>query len=605
VPRKPGLLILCGLAFLAVAVKAFDVFGFGAEPWYGYWDGTNTVTERAFVLSMEPRADGAMARSGFQSGDRVDLREVPLAVRIMLVWEPVTQPRFAFPIHRGERILQIPFVPGTIWESRTLWKIPSQLLGMLGNLAFTICALLITLRRSDSRDGRILALAMLLTVFVSTVPGSLALPPPGAALTLWFISRTALLAVSVLLVRFYAAFGARSAWRPWIEWIAYAACAARFAITVVPAVALVTLAFDPIPYLLSGASLAFQDATSIWIALIAVVAVACSSAAQRPRAAWLLLPLPFAIACTSLISSFARFVISWYAFVTFTALGSTIMLAGALFVTYALLGRRVLDVGFVLTRSIVVAIVSLIVVSAFVLLEWALGSFLAGASHATGIAANAALALALGLSMRFIHKRVDDFVDTVMFRKRHEDESAVRDFSKEAAFITHRDVLLDQTIGKLRNHTDALACAILMCENTTFTPVRSFGALPDDAGENDPAILALKTWHKPIDPHRFETTLCGDLALPMVARGRLIGVLLCGERTSGEVYAPDEVDAIAALAHGVGTAYDALGTGELQAAPGDIIGAIRELRETTAALRATIERRFGSDGLSSRSDIVS
>ncbi len=595
-PWKPGLLILCGLAFLAVAAKAFDVFGFGAEPWYGYWDGTNTNTERPFVLSMEPRADGAMARSGFQSRDRVDLREVPVGARLMLVWEPVTQPRFTFPIHRGERILQIPFVPGTIWESRTLWKIPSQLLGMLGNLAFTICALLISLRRSDSREARTLALAMLLTVFVSTTPGSLALPAPGAAFTLWFVSRTALFAVSVLLVRFCAGFGARPAWRTWIEWLAYAACATRFAITVAPAVALVTLAFDPIPYLLSGASLAFQDATSIWIALIAVVAVACSSVAQRPRAAWLLLPLPFAIACTSLISSFARFVISWYAFVTFTALGSTIMLAGALFVTYALLGRRVLDVGFVLTRSIVVAIVSLIVVSAFVLLEWALGSFLAGASHATGVAANAALALALGLSMRFIHKRVDDFVDTVMFRKRHEDESAVRDFSKEAVFITDRDVLLDQTLGKLRNHTDALACAILICENATFRTVRSFGAPPDDAGENDPAILALKTWHKPIDPHRFETKLRGDLALPMVARGRLIGVVVCGERASGEVYAPDEVDAIVALANGVGTTYDALGTGESQAAPGDITEAIRELRETTAALSATIERHFGSDG---------
>jgi hypothetical protein len=203
--------------------------------------------------------------------------------------------------------------------------------------------------------------------------------------------------------------------------------------------------------------------------------------------------------------------------------------------------------------------------------------------------------------MRFIHKRVDDFVDTVMFRKRHDDERAIHDFSKEAAFITHRDVLLDQTIGKLRSHTDALACAILMCEHTTFAVVRSFGAPPDDSDENDPAILALKTWHKPIDPHRFETKLCGDLALPMVARGRLIGVIVCGERASGELYAPDEVDAIAALAHGVGTTYDALGTGESQVAPAGIIEALRELRETTAALSATIERRFQTDGPLSRS----
>jgi hypothetical protein len=601
---KSGLLFLCALAFLVVAAKAFDVFGFGAEPWYGYWDGTNTSTERPFVLSMAPRADGAMARSGFQSGDRADLREVPLAVRLMLVWEPVTQPRFTFPIHRADSVVQIAFVPGTIWESRTLWKIPSQLLGILGNLAFSICALLISLRRSDSREARTLTLAMLLAVFVTVTPGSLALPAPAISLSLWFVSRVALLAVSVLLVRLSSQFGARSAWRSWIEWIAYAACATRFAITVVPGVALVTLALDPIPYLLSPASVAFQDATGVWIALVAAVAVACANAAQRPRAAWLLLPLPIAVACTSLTQSFAHFVTSWYAFTTLNAASSTIMLAGALFVTYALLRRRVFDVGFVLTRSIVVAIVSLIVVSSFVLLEWVLGSFLTGASHATGVAANAALALALGLSMRFIHKRVDHFVDIVVFRKRHEDESVIRDFSKEAAFITDRDALLDQTLGKLRNHTDALACAILVREGATFTTVRSFGDVPDEAGENDAAILALKTWHKPIDPHRFDTKLRGDLALPMVARGRLIGVLVCGERASGEVYAPDEVDAIASLVHGVGTAYDALGNGESHAASVGLVDAIRELRETTAALSATIERRFGPDGSTSRADVI-
>ncbi|HTA40011.1 MAG TPA: hypothetical protein VK760_13090, partial [Candidatus Acidoferrales bacterium] len=514
----------------------------------------------------------------------------PLGARIMLIWEPVTQPRLTFPIHRAGSVFQIHFVPGTIWESRTLWKIPSQVLGMFANLVFTLCALLVSLRRSDSREARALALAMLLTVFVSTTPGSLALPAPSMALALWFVARAALLAVSLLLVRFSSQFGTRSPWRTLFEWIAYAACAVRFAITVVPAVAVVTLAFDPIPFLLSRASLIFQDGTAIWIALVAVVAVACSNAAQRPRAAWLLLPLPVAIACTTLAAGFTRFVTSWYAFVTFSAVSSTIMLAGALFVTYALLGRRVLDVGFVLTRSIVVAIVSLIVVSSFVLLEWVLGSFLAGASHATGVAANAALALALGLSMRFIHKRVDEFVDGVMFRKRHEDESAIRDFSKEAAYITDRDALLDQTIGKLRNHTDALACAILMSENGTFKAVRWFGETAGEAGENDSAILALKTWHKPIDPHRYETTLRGDLALPMVARGRLIGLLLCGERASGEAYAPDEVDAVATLVHGVGAAYDALGSRESQDARAGLVDAIRELRETVAALTAAVER---------------
>ena len=44
----------------------------------------------------------------------------------------------------------------------------------------------------------------------------------------------------------------------------------------------------------------------------------------------------------------------------------------------------------------------------------------------------------------------------------------------------------------------------------------------------------------------------------MLARGRLLGILLLGERAGGEAYAPDEVEALSQFAHGVGSALDAL-----------------------------------------------
>ena len=46
--------------------------------------------------------------------------------------------------------------------------------------------------------------------------------------------------------------------------------------------------------------------------------------------------------------------------------------------------------------------------------------------------------------------------------------------------------------------------------------------------------------------------------MPMVARGRLLGVLSLGERAGGEAYAPDEVEALSQFAHGVASALDAL-----------------------------------------------
>ena len=80
-------------------------------------------------------------------------------------------------------------------------------------------------------------------------------------------------------------------------------------------------------------------------------------------------------------------------------------------VTYAVLQRRVLDTQFVIGRALVFGTISTLVVASFVLLEWLLGHVLEGVSHTAGLAANVGLALALGLSMRFIHRLVDTFVD--------------------------------------------------------------------------------------------------------------------------------------------------------------------------------------------------
>ena len=88
--------------------------------------------------------------------------------------------------------------------------------------------------------------------------------------------------------------------------------------------------------------------------------------------------------------------------------------------------------------------------------------------------------------------------------------------------------------------------------------VRSFGTAPESVGENDEAIVSLKTWRRPLDPHHHATTLKGALALPMPARGRLHGVVLLGERIGGEAYAPGEVDALVQFAHGVGLALDSM-----------------------------------------------
>jgi hypothetical protein len=79
----------------------------------------------------------------------------------------------------------------------------------------------------------------------------------------------------------------------------------------------------------------------------------------------------------------------------------------------------------------------------------------------------------------------------------------------------------------------------------------------------------------------------------MVSRGRLLGVLLLGERVGGEAYAPDEVEALSQFAHGVGSAIDALSTGNT-----DSIAALRvsmaSMADGMASLGNTMRELQGS-----------
>ena len=177
------------------------------------------------------------------------------------------------------------------------------------------------------------------------------------------------------------------------------------------------------------------------------------------------------------------------------------------------------------------------------------GGWLHAAGRVANVAVSAAIALALGLSLHQIHARVDRFVDQVFFRKRHEDERALKRFAREVTFITEPDAVMRRATETLREHADASSVEFALSDGNG-----RYG----DVDENDAALVSLRAWHDVVDLHLVRSALVGEFAYPMLARGRLVGAMALGPKNSGEPYAPDESLAIAQLAHGVGIALDML-----------------------------------------------
>ncbi|HVA29356.1 MAG TPA: hypothetical protein VNF68_14340, partial [Candidatus Baltobacteraceae bacterium] len=328
--------------------------------------------------------------------------------------------------------------------------------------------------------------------------------------------------------------------------------------------------------------------------LCSVLAIVEARGVDRQRTGWLLVPLAVYYGIGG-VTTLAFHFLSYSLLLIIGELYSVVALVTPLVLTYAALNRRLIDVGFVLNRTVVFAIVSTIVIGAFVLVEWAAGAWLVNASHTTSVVVGMVVALVLGLSLRYIHKYVDGFVDRVLFRQRHEDESALRRFAHESAYINDAATLLDRAVATVRNHTTSESADIFVRNGATAYVSASNG----DAvtiSVNDPAIIALSAWGRPVDLHGVaESKLPGELAFPMTSRGRLVGALVCGPKRDGETYAPDESDALLALAHGVGGALDVLGAeagNSSDSALAELRESIRALSEATRSLPDAIAARL-------------
>ena len=419
---RPVLLAICALAAMVQVAGVLDATGMaGAPPWLG-WAGANTgPSSRPFnlaVTSVEP--GGPAARAGLRRGDLIDFRANTLTERYSLFEAPLNGRPLNLLVHRGslqEKLTVVPQAPKPTWN---LW------LSTFAALWLLVFAALIAWRRYDVPQMRLLSLW--LAAFALT--GALIdFAVPWAWLdVLLNISLSVAAPLSVALLSAFASGFAQpiSRVRRITQWLCYAFLAILTAISLAGMAAVITMRFDPVLFVGGIAGLFTAAAAVLMAVLCGLLAIAASRGAERQRAVWTLVPLAafFCIFVAQLIASSSS---SSYADSIVVGLLSTLVLLTApVALTYAALSRRLIDIGFFLNRATVFTIVSAIVIGAFILAEWAASTWLASTTHATSAVVSMVIALALGVSLRHIHRYVERFVDRVFFRKRHEDESALR-----------------------------------------------------------------------------------------------------------------------------------------------------------------------------------
>jgi hypothetical protein len=380
--------------------------------WNGRAGWTLQPAGRPFIVEVASvAAAGPAARAGLRAGDDIDLRANPFDDRVFLIAAPVAHHAIPLAVERNGVRRIVVVVPDTR---------PTQWDGWIGNLVLLWMAFfagLIGWRRPAMPEARLLSLALSCYVVAialqDLVTPSALLDVVFAALNWGGILGAASLAI---LVAFAALFGRPlSRVRRGIHAVAYVTAALLAIYGIAGALALGTAWFDPVTLWFGMWAVGLICVAQVLVLAAGAFAIGASHGNDRQRVSWAVASIGSLLGVEVVQLVLTTVVPTYDVLIVTQACVNVCAVLAPVGLTYAVLSRRLLDIGIALNRAAVFSVVSVILVGTFMIAEWALGNWLASAGHVTSTAFSVALAVGLGFSIRFVHERVDHALGAVFF----------------------------------------------------------------------------------------------------------------------------------------------------------------------------------------------
>lgn len=544
------------LAAFALGVSTANLF---SAP-YGWFDNDFVIDANNIVVGVEP---GSLAeRAGLKVGDKIDLQSVPFADRSGFgsLWRmyPLGA-KAVLPVSRngiGRRVVLTS-------QIADVHNLPVVIVKKTAVILFVLLgAALVLLRPGRMTWGFYLyALGNMNVVpfFFSFLPNAWYLI---LNMALGVLGTAGLVGFLVFALNFPG--GAASGWRRVLENampILFLALAIR-----------VLVGAADVAIFRARELEATVDDVGGWITIIVYGAGFASlaetyfraGAYERGRLRWVIIGLVTGFALETLGFSDFWIGLTWGTWLY--ELPFALQIVIPLSVTYAVLRHRVIDVRFVLRRSLLYGMLGVALIGILAACDWLLSRSAAGSRLTTAV--DLAVAVILGIGIALTRRHAIDFFDRMLFRRRY--DARVR---------------LDNLIECLRDAQTKAAVGVI----ATFDAAKALGlssaalfARLDDGGflrEADWGWPLEDRWHllpsdriigklvenrRPIDLRDIRgdvvprSTLERSSTAFGVFDGRKLGAIaLYGPHLNGDDLDPDEIEALRGLTLAAGSAYAA------------------------------------------------
>ncbi len=514
-----------------------------------------TYTRGYVVESVDPGTSAAQA--GIVPGDQIHFTRSSLHDRIIgLSYQPALPgERIAFTVvHAGEaRTAALEARPPTAAESQQAgFSLLPSFLRLAGFVYIAVALVILLQRPSRMTWGLFLYLMSATTITTYRFPDSLFLVAE-------FASDVLSIAGPVGLIIFAARFPSGLPTTRWTAWLD------RSAIPIGALFAIPNLAWDASALLRGSSPAAWMSLGSTLAALVLVLVAAIALGQtylttppqERQRLQWVIAGVLMTL--ISYTADWARYWEAAYPLVTWGPLiwiSALLYAVGPFTLAYAVVRQRVFDISFVVSRTVVYGVLTASIFAIFAFIEWMLGRLIEHSGATVVLLAAAAIGVAFWLEN--LHAKVEAWIESVFFRRRHAAETRLERIADGLPYAEHtKDV--DEALVREPQIALALTSATLFKRDQDGRYVRDGEVL------DGPLLLQVQGKHGPLRLHNFDDsdgTTQDDrtpvLAVPVFVRSRLEAVALYGAHVNGEDIDPDEVAALKNICIAAGTAYDHL-----------------------------------------------
>lgn len=243
-------------------------------------------------------------------------------------------------------------------------------------------------------------------------------------------------------------------------------------------------------------------------------------------------------------------------------------------VAQAVVRHRVLDIDFVISRAIVYAGFTAVLIATFGLLDWLFSEILA--DFRLSLIVNAAVSVGVAFAFDALQGRAEKAIESILFRKRRAARKHLEHLAHDLRRARSADTVESAVIGEACGAFALASAALFLRGGDGFTRRAAIGwessdclhiatsdALATTLRKNDaPTRLDAAQWDRPDLPRGTRAPL---VAVPLSYRFELQGIVFYGAHADGSDIDSSELTVLARLVECAGMALDDMDAEQLRA----------------------------------------